>query len=295
MREDLANKLYRRLKELYNQLPKGVDGKYRGYINSEVGNNIKEILDFICRDEVELEYMNKDKIKEQINNILSILPRNSTGKISGYMNYSVGSEVDKLINEVIVTEITPSISPEEKIKIDEIARSINLSCGLFSINSPKRKVSEFCHTIERRSYDRSLLDAIDDINLQSLEGITVLSQAVQKKNRTLIDYLINERKADINARNLDYTTPLHYAIFSNSSIMVKFLLKRGADAQAYAPEPDRINTPLICAFEKGDEDVITVLLENISTDIDSNDIEGLYNLGEEFNQVDLVQEIITRK
>jgi len=291
MKKDIAENLYKRIKETSNDLPKSGSGEYRGYLKVEVGNSLKEILDFISNEEIKFEYLDKGKIKQEINLLFSILPSNSSGKLSGYLNVEAGKGIKTFLDNVTNKEIIPSISPEKKKNIDSIARSALLSNSLFSSNSPKRKISECCHSITQSSYNKISLNNISDVNLQNLEGITLLTRAVQEKNKELADHLISQCKADVDARNANFMTPLHYAIASNNVDMVKFLLEKGADPQAYAPEPEKINTPLACAFEQGNEDIIKILLERIKENVNDEDIGSLSDLAEQFNKLNLLEKV----
>lgn len=138
MEKDLAERLYRRLKGLSNDLPQDVHGRYRGYLNWEVGKNLMEIITFLQQEST------FSHLKKEIENLLSILPHMNPGKINGYMNTDTGSKLFNLIDEIL-TQIP--ISLEEKERIDQIARLALISNGVFSVNSPKRKISEFCHSI----------------------------------------------------------------------------------------------------------------------------------------------------
>lgn len=107
-----------------------------------------------------------------------------------------------------------------------------------------------------------------------------MTVAVQKKNKELINYLLDECSAEIDARNIDFTIPLHYAIASENVSMVKFLLRKKADPQAYAPEPEKINTPIAWAFECGNKYIIKILLKNIKDNVHSDNIDALHELAD---------------
>lgn len=290
MKEILAQKLYCRLKELLNQLPKNIDGKYRGYINLEAGSNLQEICAFLVKEEVKLDHLGKKDLNDEIENLLAILPRHS-GKINGYIDSHLGDKIKNMIDELIIHEIIPSISPKDKDRIDLIAVSA-LSPINFLLNGPRAKISEFCCSIKKKSYDYALLNSINHINLTDFYGLTILTRAVQKQNTELINYLIDKCQADVNGRNLDFTVPLHYAISSNKIDMVKLLLEKNADPLAYAPEPEKIDTPLAHAFEEKNKGIIKILLHNVKQKVDSDEISHLRELADEFGFFDLFTKVI---
>lgn len=63
-------------------------------------------------------------------------------------------------------------------------------------------------------------------------------------------YLLEDKEADVEIRNLNGATPLHYAVYYNNPVFVKIFLSYGAD-----PNPQEYNhagecTPLHRAVEK---------------------------------------------
>lgn len=162
---------------------------------------------------------------------------------------------------------------------------------MFTPNNPKRIITAMCHSIGRSEYNKELLNRIVDINLQGLDGNTVLTIAVVNSNKELVNYLIDECNANIDGRNHDFTTPLHHAIYLESVDMIKLLLEKGADLQAYAPEPEVVDTPIACAFENGNKILIEILIEFLLDD-DPDDIGFLYELAHRFNRIDLFEECI---
>lgn len=289
MKKEIAEKLYKRLKELFNDLPKAGNGAYRGYIKVEVGNNLTEILKFLSKEEIEFKNLKKESIDQEITDLFRILPYTSSDKVSGYININVGKKIKELLDKITDNEIIPLINSTEKTQIDNIAITSLYSNSFFSPNSPIRKISEVCQSISQNGYNEQLLKAIPNVNLQNLEGITLLTQAVQKNNKEMVKYLINNCSADIDARNSDFTTPLHHAIAKNDIDMVQFLLDMKADPQAYAPEPDKINTPFAFALENNNDTIIKVFFKKIREN-NTNDIEDIRELVDQFNKLDLFNE-----
>lgn len=118
------------------------------------------------------------------------------------------------------------------------------------------------------------------------EGNSLLMLAARNGHANLVTYLVS-RKASVNARNRFGDTalmaaalkghievakvlvgngaevnsqgwaPLHYAAFENRAEMIKYLLQRGADKNAVAPNEF---TPLMLAVRNGHEDAARALL-----------------------------------
>jgi ankyrin repeat protein len=62
--------------------------------------------------------------------------------------------------------------------------------------------------------------------------------------------------ADVNAKDDDGVTPLHYAAWHGYLKMTKMLLKHGADTKAMDKNGE---TPLAWATERGDKTIIKLL------------------------------------
>jgi len=77
-------------------------------------------------------------------------------------------------------------------------------------------------------------DKTERIALQSEEYIPALHRAADKGDLDKVKHLL-ERGADVNSRDKDGWTPLHWAAFEGKTKMVKFLLSKGAlpSAKAY--------------------------------------------------------------
>jgi ankyrin repeat protein len=84
-----------------------------------------------------------------------------------------------------------------------------------------------------------------------------LTRAVQGGDATLVRSLL-QRKADVNAREADGTTPLHWAVRADRQELIRMLLVAGADARA----ANRYGvTPLALASINGSESAVRLLLE----------------------------------
>ncbi len=95
------------------------------------------------------------------------------------------------------------------------------------------------------------------LNVAAAENSVSLADAVKSQNATAMRALIKQR-ADVNAREVDGTTPLHWAAYNNDAAAVEILLKAGAN-------PNTTNrygvTPLSLACETGNAQIIERLLK----------------------------------
>lgn len=111
----------------------------------------------------------------------------------------------------------------------------------------------------------------------------------------MVSYLIKECKADINARNYNFTTPLHISIGKNDKEMTKLLLSFNADVEAYPPEPEKYNYPIIYALECAKDSVCKHLffhyLQNCIPR--TKDIQKLRNWAEEYDRIELFNKYFT--
>jgi uncharacterized protein len=89
-------------------------------------------------------------------------------------------------------------------------------------------------------------------------GDAALVDAVKAGNRESVRALLQQSKRDVNAREVDGTTALHWAVQSNDLESVRLLLRAGADARA----ANRYGvTPLTLAAVNGSAPVIEALVK----------------------------------
>ena len=79
-------------------------------------------------------------------------------------------------------------------------------------------------------------------------GMTLLQQALIQNNQQIIPLLLASKKLDINGKNSEGETPLHFAVNRNNVTDIQPLLVRGADPNAVN---NRMETPLIKAARLG--------------------------------------------
>jgi hypothetical protein len=92
-------------------------------------------------------------------------------------------------------------------------------------------------------------------------GITPLHNAVLMGYKDVMALLL-DKGADVNARDCNNTTPLHYAAMADKA-MVAMLLEKGADVNA---KDFFGQTPLSIAFQAANKDVIKLLLDKGADD-----------------------------
>ena len=105
---------------------------------------------------------------------------------------------------------------------------------------------------------RSLLQKKADVNAPQVDGTTALHWAVRYDDLDTADLLIRSG-ARVSTANREGVTPLQLAAMNGSASMIDRLLKAGADANAaLTPSGD---TALMMAARTGTPEAITVLLE----------------------------------
>ena len=76
-----------------------------------------------------------------------------------------------------------------------------------------------------------LVERSADVNDKDREEVTILHYAIHSDNPELIKYLI-EKGANVNAKNRFGETVLHYAVCRNNLELAKILVEKGADVNA---------------------------------------------------------------
>ena len=103
---------------------------------------------------------------------------------------------------------------------------------------------------------RALLQKKADVNATQVDGATALHWAVYQDDVETVDLLINAG-AQIDVKNREGITPLHLASLYGDARMVDRLIKAGADAKQRGPAGE---TMVMLAARNGKPDVIKVLV-----------------------------------
>lgn len=90
------------------------------------------------------------------------------------------------------------------------------------------------------------------------DGNSPLHMAVLKQMSEVVDYLLNEEKADPNTRNDNGDTPLHFAAEGDNETITKMLLDKGANPEKLNRDG---NTPLHRAALSGKDKQVRKLLD----------------------------------
>ena len=101
------------------------------------------------------------------------------------------------------------------------------------------------------------------------DGYTPLHIAVKNKDHEAVEILL-KRGADVNVRDDNGLTPLHYAV-RYSIGAVEILLKYGADVNA---QDDHGDTPLHCAVDSMDSIGAVEILLKRGANVDAQDDDG---------------------
>ncbi|ORX40351.1 ankyrin [Piromyces finnis] len=109
-----------------------------------------------------------------------------------------------------------------------------------------------------------------EINNKDKDGYTFLHYACKKGCENIVKYLI-DRGANVNATDMNNWTPLHYACEKGYENIVKYLIDKGADINIQ--NKDRC-TPLHFACDRGNEEIVKYLIENEKIDVNSQDDNG---------------------
>ena len=108
-------------------------------------------------------------------------------------------------------------------------RGADINAG--DINNGWTSLHEAAAFSEKPEVISLLLDGGADINARSISGSTPLHLAASFQTAEIVALLL-DRGADINSRDMDGETPLHLAVRHNTSGVVELLLYRGADINA---------------------------------------------------------------
>ena len=87
-------------------------------------------------------------------------------------------------------------------------------------------------------------------------GTDILMNCITHHNIHDAIALLDDNEADVNTRNINGQTPLHFAVEAQSYTMIEVLLKYGADPNIQDQLDIGFNTPMHKAVEKNMLDVM---------------------------------------
>ena len=151
------------------------------------------------------------------------------------------------------------------------------------------------HVVARNGYlagVQAYLDAGVDINARDENGSTPLHWAALEGHKDIVELLIN-RGAEVNATSeIGGWTPLHMAASKNHIQVVSFLIKKGADEDAKAIIGGW--TPLHWAALEGHKDIVELLIK-LGANINSKDNMGNtpLDLAIQYERLDIAEYLST--
>ena len=95
-------------------------------------------------------------------------------------------------------------------------------------NETMKKVEELVYNNDLDGF-KSLIDSLEDVNIQDKYGWTPLHLAIRRGREEMVRYLVEEKGADINIQDASGWTPLMEAIMDDFPAIVKYLVEKGAD------------------------------------------------------------------
>lgn len=110
-----------------------------------------------------------------------------------------------------------------------------------------------------RSSVRALLDKKADVNAAQIDGTTALQWAVRDNDLEMIDLLL-KAGANVSAANQSGATPMQLAAMNGNTAIIERLIQAGADPNA--PLSQTGDTALMMAARTGKMDAVTVLLDH---------------------------------
>jgi len=142
-----------------------------------------------------------------------------------------------------------------------MSRGFAILCGLgvFALATLAAS-SEVADAVQARNIDalRVLIQKKADVNAPQLDGSTALHWAAQWNNLEAADLLIRAG-AKVNAPNRDGATPMFLAALNGGTAMIEKLLNAGVDANA--PVLSHGETALMLASRSGHRDAVQLLLD----------------------------------
>ncbi|MDA3950690.1 MAG: ankyrin repeat domain-containing protein [Spirochaeta sp.] len=144
--------------------------------------------------------------------------------------------------------------------VPRLATLVLLSFMMVSLTS--------CISMIHRSVDRGDLSGVreevsDGVSVEATDfrNKTPLQLAAEQGHMDIVEYLVEQADADINATTSEATgavTPLRYAISNEDYLMVRYLLEHGADPSLPNSAGWR---PIMTAARVGNREIIELLME----------------------------------
>jgi uncharacterized protein len=147
------------------------------------------------------------------------------------------------------------------VSVGRFIAGCGLVAMLLSTGGVSAVVSEIADAAMNKNISsvRSLLQRKADVNAPQVDGATALHWAVRLDDLEMADLLIGAG-ADVKAANRFGVTPLSLACINGNGAMIEKLLKAGADPNAALSELGE--TPIMMAARTGNVEAVRVLLDH---------------------------------
>ncbi|WP_422133281.1 ankyrin repeat domain-containing protein [Endozoicomonas sp. ALD040] len=241
-------------------------------INNHPVAVIKQLIKIPARISDRLRIINKEDYQGNTPLHLAVLERN-TNIVTLLLNYGASQELSN--NDGFTPIYLAAISGVQGATQDAIIRvllewkskfSQDELSALFHI-AANFNIKSLMEMLLNRDLHRGLkfyqppckLDTKDQFCVQTQSGLTVLHEAVLANSYSVVALLIEERLIEINAKDDQGNTSLHYAIQNNDIDMIEILLKNGAGINI---QNSLGYTPLHFAVQLENKEVVGCLMEH---------------------------------
>ncbi|WOG29821.1 ankyrin repeat domain-containing protein [Endozoicomonas sp. 8E] len=219
-------------------------------INNHPVAVVKQLIKIPTRIPERLRIINKEDCQGNTPLHLAVLERN-TNFVTLLLNYGASQELsnndgftplylaaisgvqgatqDAIIR--VLLEWKSKFSQDELSALFHIAANFNIKSLMeMLLNRDLHRGLKFYQPCKRglKFYQLCKPDTKDQFCVQTQSGLTVLHEAVLANSHSVVGLLIKERLIEINAKDDQGNTSLHYAIQNNDIEMIKILLKNGA-------------------------------------------------------------------
>ena len=141
---------------------------------------------------------------------------------------------------------------------------------------------------------RTLIERKANVNARTDSGYTPLTLAAENGHDNVVHVLLSDSQCQVDAKNLDGHTALHYSCGYGNVDIVSTLVKHKADVDARAESGE---TPLTIAARYGHDNVVHALLSEYKCQVDTKGLDGYFALHEScrYGYLDSVRTLVKHK